>query len=69
MGEFATFTDDFHEFMEACMEEKNLRGLTASEVQSEFRDCVNGWNRAKAEVQAEDVDEEDLARDFLEGRR
>lgn len=67
MGEFATFTDDFHNFMEECMERKNLRGRSQSEVQQELRDCVRAWNRVKEQTPIEDVDEEELARQFLGG--
>lgn len=63
------FTDPFHRFMEECMESKRLKGQPREVVQQELADCVRAWNRAKETQVVEDIDEEQLALDFLEGRR
>jgi hypothetical protein len=62
------FESPFHAFMSQCMKEKNLTGLSQSEVQDELSRCSNAWEDAVATRGPSDVDEQELAERFLEGR-
>lgn len=63
-----TFESPFHAFMHSCMSEKNLSGLSASEVQDELVQCSQAWQDVVTSRGPTDVDERDLAERFLEGR-
>lgn len=61
----ADFDDPFHNFMEECLESKNLRGQSQRTVQQELKKCVEAWNDVVQSEGVQDVDEEELARDHL----
>lgn len=63
-----TFESPFHAYMHTCMREKNTTGLSQAEVQQELIECSRAWQDAIDALPAEDVDEQELAERFLQGR-
>lgn len=63
------FESAFHAFMHQCMTEKNLTGKSQSQVQDELENCADAWERVVDRAPVGDVDEEELAEQFLSGRQ
>lgn len=65
MGEFFDADGPFHDFMERCMEEKQLRGVDQRTMNQELADCAEAWRRVTGRIEPADVDEEELAERLL----